>query len=190
MVVVEPPSSQHITPHLTLVSGAARCGKSRWAEQLAHDSRAAVVVVVTGPAEHSDPHWQQRVAEHRRRRPQEWQTWEVEEDLAAALGRLGTGQLGLVDSIGTWVAAHLEADASRWRELCGCLIGACQDSRAPLILVCEETGWGVVPPTAIGGLFRDRLGLLQQQLCAVADRAWLVTAGRALDLHALSLPVP
>lgn len=190
MVVVDPRSSHLTTPHLTLVSGAARSGKSRWAEHLAQDSKAAVVVVVTGPPEHSDPHWQRRVAEHRRRRPQDWQTWEVEQDLATALGRLGEGQLGLVDSIGTWVAAHLEADQSRWRELSCCLIGACQESSAPLILVCEETGWGVVPPTVIGGLFRDRLGQLQQQLCGVADRAWLVTAGRALDLHALSLPVP
>ena len=54
----------------------------------------------------------------------------------------------------------------------------------------EETGWGVVPPTRVGGLFRDRLGALAQQLDRVADAAWLVLQGRALDLHALGRVVP
>ena len=43
-----------------------------------------------------------------------------------------------------------------------------------IVLVVEETGWGVVPPTAIGGLFRDRLGQLGQRLNAQADESWLV----------------
>ena len=54
----------------------------------------------------------------------------------------------------------------------------------------EETGWGVVPPTRIGGLFRDRLGSLAQALDRVADGAWLVLQGRALDRHALGHEVP
>ena len=37
------------------------------------------------------------------------------------------------------------------------------------VLVIEETGWGLVPPTAIGGLFRDRLGLLAERLNTLAD---------------------
>jgi adenosylcobinamide kinase/adenosylcobinamide-phosphate guanylyltransferase len=59
-----------------------------------------------------------------------------------------------------------------------------------VLLVCEEVGWGVVPATAIGGLFRDRMGDLQQQLMAISSAAWLVVQGRALDLMALSRPVP
>ena len=57
-------------------------------------------------------------------------------------------------------------------------------------MVIEETGWGVVPPTAIGGLFRDRLGALAQRLDRQAVASWLVVQGRALDLHALGVPVP
>ena len=57
------------------------------------------------------------------------------------------------------------------------------------VVVIEETGWGVVPPTAIGGLFRDRLGSLAQALEKHSQRSWLVVQGRALDLHALGIPV-
>jgi adenosylcobinamide kinase/adenosylcobinamide-phosphate guanylyltransferase len=60
----------------------------------------------------------------------------------------------------------------------------------PVVLVVEETGWGVVPPTAIGGLFRDRLGALHQQLMRHAGAAWLVLGGRALDLMQFSHQVP
>ena len=59
-----------------------------------------------------------------------------------------------------------------------------------IVLVVEETGWGVVPPTAIGGLFRDRLGQLGQRLNDQADESWLVVQGRALNLHQLGIPVP
>ena len=59
-----------------------------------------------------------------------------------------------------------------------------------MLVVIEETGWGVVPPTAIGGLFRDRLGALQQRLMGCAAGAWLVVAGRALNLMELGHIVP
>ena len=54
----------------------------------------------------------------------------------------------------------------------------------------EQTGWGVVPPTAIGGVFRDRLGTIERLLVARASVSWLVVAGRALNLTAVGQPVP
>jgi adenosylcobinamide kinase/adenosylcobinamide-phosphate guanylyltransferase len=58
------------------------------------------------------------------------------------------------------------------------------------LLVAEEAGWCVVPSTAVGGLFRDRLGRLEQLLMQRARSAWLVTHGRAIDLLSCSVPVP
>ena len=58
------------------------------------------------------------------------------------------------------------------------------------VLVAEETGWGVVPATAIGGLFRDRLGELTQRLQSIADDSWLVVQGRAINLRDLGHTVP
>ena len=60
----------------------------------------------------------------------------------------------------------------------------------PVVIVIEETGWGVVPSTAIGGKFRDRQGELAQELERHASASWLVVQGRALDLHALGVAVP
>jgi adenosylcobinamide kinase/adenosylcobinamide-phosphate guanylyltransferase len=62
--------------------------------------------------------------------------------------------------------------------------------KGAVIVVSEQTGWGVVPPTAIGGLFRDRLGELEQQVMAIATTGWLVVAGRAIDLLSNSVAIP
>jgi adenosylcobinamide kinase/adenosylcobinamide-phosphate guanylyltransferase len=92
--------------------------------------------------------------------------------------------------LGTWLAHHLALEESAWLQRQERLLRALAQQRSPVVLVCEEVGWGVVPPTAIGGLFRDRSGSLQQQLMGQAAAAWLVVQGRALNLMALGEPVP
>ncbi|MBM5814099.1 MAG: bifunctional adenosylcobinamide kinase/adenosylcobinamide-phosphate guanylyltransferase [Cyanobacteria bacterium M_DeepCast_100m_m1_067] len=178
-------------PRLALVLGPARSGKSRWAEHLARQSCLPVSYLATGPrpAAH-DPAWQARVAAHRDRRPPGWTTLEVGAELCSALEALQPPGLALVDSLGTWVAAGLEQDAEIWREQCAALSASLSACAVPVVLVSEQTGWGVVPATAIGGLFRDRLGALEQQLVPLCDALWLVVAGRALDLRAHSVAVP
>jgi adenosylcobinamide kinase/adenosylcobinamide-phosphate guanylyltransferase len=67
-------------------------------------------------------------------------------------------QLLLIDSLGTWLAHHLDLEETAWLQRQERLLTALAQQRSPVVLVCEEVGWGVVPPTAIGGLFRDRSG--------------------------------
>ncbi|MEB3234052.1 MAG: bifunctional adenosylcobinamide kinase/adenosylcobinamide-phosphate guanylyltransferase [Cyanobacteriota bacterium] len=172
------------------MTGPARSGKSRWAETLASRSGLQVAYLATGPELNGDTAWQERLRLHRQRRPSSWINREVGFALSTALRECQPEQIALVDSLGTWVAGGLDLVATDWRWHCEQLFSAIEDSPAPLILVGEETGWGVVPATAAGGLFRDRLGSLLETLMERCDRAWLVIHGRALDLKALSVPVP
>jgi len=189
-VAAEFPFGGHRHPRLTLVSGPSRGGKSRWAEHLASQCGLEVVYLATGPSLPDDPSWQERLQRHRQRRPPQWGCREVGGELSDGLGRLGSHQLGLVDSLGTWVAAHLDLGPEDWRLRCDELITGISRCQAPLVLVCEETGWGVVPATAAGSRFRDRLGAMQQELQGHSEAAWLVLQGRAIDLLAFSQPVP
>ncbi len=175
---------------LTLVTGPSRSGKSRWAEHLALRSGRPVTYIATGPRLEGDASWSERLALHRRRRPADWPTWEVEGQLSAALEQAPAEHLLLIDSLGTWLAHHLELDTGAWEQEQQHLLSALQRCRAAALIVSEETGWGVVPPTAIGGRFRDRLGALQQELLPRCNEAWLVVHGRAIDLLRLSRPVP
>lgn len=179
-------------PRFQLVLGPARSGKSRWAEHLASSSGLEVVYVATGPRLPEDEAWQRRLDRHRQRRPSSWTTLEVENpaELGSSLNALEAHQLALVDSLGSWVAAGLEWDEAAWADLCQRLLHELSDLRCALVVVSEQTGWGVVPPTAIGGLFRDRLGSIERQLVARAGVSWLVVAGRAINLSAIGQPVP
>jgi adenosylcobinamide kinase/adenosylcobinamide-phosphate guanylyltransferase len=181
---------------LILVSGPSRGGKSSWAEHLAGTWPGEVLYLATGPAPGQDHAWSTRVQAHQQRRPDHWQCQEVGGELIEHLQRLSAQRLEadspclLIDSLGTWLAWHLEDEEPRWLQRSEALLQALIAHRGPVLLVVEETGWGVVPATAIGGLFRDRLGALQQLLMTHCKDAWLVVAGRALNLLQLGTPVP
>ena len=182
---------------LILISGPSRGGKSAWAEHLALSWGGAVDYLATGPAAGSDPSWEQRVAAHQQRRPGHWRCIEVGGTLADYLleraqepAAVEPPAVLLIDSLGTWLAWHLDDTLQQWQQRCDQLLTALQAQAGPVLLVVEETGWGVVPPTAIGGLFRDRLGALQQALMQHCHTAWLVVGGRALNLMSLGHPVP
>lgn len=175
---------------LELITGPARCGKSRWAEHRAARSGQRVRYLATGPLLPDDPDWQDRLRRHRLRRPADWLCEDVGLTLPAALGQLSAGDIALVDSLGTWVSAGLDLDGSNWLEHTERFLSSLSRCRGRVLLVSEQVGWGVVPPTAIGGRFRDRLGSLEELITPHCQHLWLVVAGRALDLLPITEPVP
>jgi adenosylcobinamide kinase/adenosylcobinamide-phosphate guanylyltransferase len=173
-----------------LVTGPARSGKSEWAESLALQSDAPIVYVATAQQWPHDPEWQARIEQHRQRRPAHWRTLEVPQELALALGTAQPAEWWLVDSLGTWLANLWEQSDAEWAATVETLLAAITACPATVILVAEETGWGVVPAYPSGRIFRDRLGALTRRVGAIADAVYLVVAGYALPLHTVGIPVP
>lgn len=173
---------------LILVSGPSRSGKSRWAESLIKDE-GHVTYVATSATRPDDENWQQRMQLHRQRRPSDWTVLETDLALADDLSLIDDEHAVLIDSLGGFVAWGLSLDTMTWEQHCEQLVECLRQRARPVVIVIEETGWGVVPPTTIGGLFRDRLGSLAQHLETYSQRSWLVVQGRAIDLHALGVPV-
>jgi adenosylcobinamide kinase / adenosylcobinamide-phosphate guanylyltransferase len=178
---------------LTLITGPARSGKSEWAEQLAHRFAAAnaqqVLYVATAQTYPDDPEWQARIDQHRRRRPDHWQVQEVPVALAQAVAQCDRTHCLLIDSLGTWLANLIEQDDATWQKTQHQLLSALSATSADVILVAEETGWGVVPAYELGRTFRDRLGTLAREVGAIATDVYLVTSGYALNLSTLGQPV-
>jgi adenosyl cobinamide kinase/adenosyl cobinamide phosphate guanylyltransferase len=158
---------------VTLVIGGTRSGKSEHAEALATAAGGPVTYVATAVV--GDADFAARVEAHRTRRPDGWVTVEAGSDLPAAL-RSATGT-ALVDSLGAWVAAQLDATVDA-----DALLDALLDRDGDTIVVTEEVGLSVHAPTAVGRAFVDALGTLNRQVAAVADHVVLVVAGRALAL--------
>jgi adenosylcobinamide kinase/adenosylcobinamide-phosphate guanylyltransferase len=170
-------------PYRTLVLGGARSGKSAEAElRLATDPY--VTYLATGVLRDDDPEWTARIEAHRERRPSWWQTIETI-DVAEAL-RTASGSV-LVDGIGTWLAATMDA-RDAWDDVRAVLpsidelIEAWRTTRAHVVAVSDEVGLSLVPTSSGGRAFRDVLGRLNQRLAAESEETVLVIAGRAMDL--------
>ncbi|NJM47459.1 MAG: bifunctional adenosylcobinamide kinase/adenosylcobinamide-phosphate guanylyltransferase [Alkalinema sp. RU_4_3] len=178
-----------MTRQIILVTGPARSGKSEWAEHLAEESELAVLYLATAQDCQDDAEWHQRIEQHRGRRSEQWQTVECPMNLAGAIAQASATDCLLVDSLGTWVANLLEESEEVWRQHGDSLLKALAETPAMVVLVAEETGWGVVPAYPMGRCFRDRLGRLVREVAAAAHVTYLVTAGHALDLSAIATPL-
>ena len=180
-------------PALTLVTGPARSGKSEWAESLAHQAAqggASVTYIATGQWDPQDQDWCDRLERHRQRRPPTWQTLECPLDLVPVLQASTAHECLLIDSLGTWVANYIEKDGESWRSIEAAVLQQLPCTAASIIAVAEETGWGVIPATAVGRVFRDRLGSCIRQVGQLAQRVYLVTGGYAVDLTQVGTPLP
>jgi adenosylcobinamide kinase / adenosylcobinamide-phosphate guanylyltransferase len=170
---------------ISLVTGPARSGKSEWAETLAETSSQSVIYIATSTIDPDDLDWQKRVQRHRDRRPSHWQLQEVPIALPEAILAATAQDRLLIDSLGTWLANLLDQDDTTWQSTVQALVASLQTTSATVILVSEETGWGVVPAYPIGRLFRDRLGSLTRRVGTLAGAVYLVVAGYAVDVKAL-----
>jgi len=174
---------------LTLITGPARSGKSEWAETLAQQSGQGVTYVATANRDRSDVEWEARLAQHRSRRPTHWQTLEAPQDLGHILVTATATDCFLIDSLGTWLVNYLELAEAAWDAEAARLLASVERSPAYILMVAEETGWGVVPAYPLGRLFRDRLGSLTRQMGAIAHPVYLVTGGYVLNLSQLGTPL-
>jgi adenosyl cobinamide kinase/adenosyl cobinamide phosphate guanylyltransferase len=158
---------------ITLILGGAGSGKSGTAERLVAQLAEPVTFVATWVPDPTDRDMAARVAAHRERRPASWSLLECGRDLAAAV-RTVTGTL-VIDSLGTWVAGA-DGDGPDVPALCNAL----RERSGDTVIVSDEVGLGVHPSTEAGRRFRDALGPVNQAVAAIADRVWLVVAGRTL----------
>lgn len=205
MDTIEPPNAT--PPTTTLILGGARSGKSDWAERLAFRQAAGsgrpVLFLATATA--GDAEMADRIAAHRAARPAAWRTVEEPADLAAAVrDHARAGEIVLIDCLTLWVSnrllGRLGADAdldalpgSAWTAIEAELLDAAADLLATarqrdlsLILVSNEVGLGLVPPTPLGRRYRDALGRVNRLAAAAADPVILMVAGLPVDLRRLA----
>lgn len=198
-------------PRLVVVTGGARSGKSAFAERLAAHLAAASQSGVTyvATAEARDAEMAARIALHRRRRPALWRTVEAPRDAVGALRTVPTRDVVLLDCVtlllANWLAAEAEADrvdlcgaaalpaetqqalADRVAQRAETLVAAAARRPGWTVLVTNEVGWGVVPPTPLGRLYRDVAGQVNRRLADAARAVYMVVAGQAVEVKALSL---
>ncbi|KLU58824.1 bifunctional adenosylcobalamin biosynthesis protein CobU [Peptococcaceae bacterium CEB3] len=187
---------------LILVTGGARSGKSRLAEDLAVQAGLPVTYLAT--AQIRDEEMARRVAKHRSARPTHWSLIEEPYEPARALRSLAEAResVVLMDCVTLWLSnlllrlwpgeevigrdtlppnfqARAEAEILPKVEE---LAGIARELPAGFICVTNEVGQGIVPDQPLSRLYRDLAGQSNQILAQAADGVYLVVAGYPLEI--------
>lgn len=162
-------------PAIHLVLGAARSGKSRFAETLARQSGLLKIYLAT--ARVLDDEMADRVTRHKLDRGVGWFTVEEPIALAEALAsRAAPDRIILVDCLTLWLTNLMLEDEDIDAHVAA-LAAILTTATGPIVLVSNEVGAGIVPDNALARRFRDLQGQLNQEMAALASHVSLVVAG-------------
>ncbi|HEY2525563.1 MAG TPA: bifunctional adenosylcobinamide kinase/adenosylcobinamide-phosphate guanylyltransferase [Candidatus Binataceae bacterium] len=164
---------------VTLITGAARSGKSAHALALAKRAAGARRFFIA-TAEALDDEMRERIAHHRASRSADFATIEEPIAIAPALAKLAhRADVVVVDCLTLWISNLLMArlsDEEIVAEARG-LAGAMESAPFACFVVTGEVGAGIVPENAIARRFRDLLGWTNQAVARAAERVELMVAG-------------
>jgi len=174
----------------TLITGGARSGKSRLAQEMALKSGGPVIFVAT--AEAGDEEMKERIERHRRNRPADWRTLEVTTHLGRHITQnIGKARTVIIDCITLLVSNVFQENQSITdaallekavvAEIEG-LIKCIKRSDARFIIVTNEVGLGIVPADRVSRLYRDFLGMANRLLAENADEVIFMAAGIPVNI--------
>jgi adenosylcobinamide kinase / adenosylcobinamide-phosphate guanylyltransferase len=159
---------------IILITGGARSGKSVRAEARTRAFAGRPVYIATAQAH--DGEMRERIARHRARRGDEWLERETPLELVAALAETDGGGARLVDCLTLWLSNLMLAERD-WADETTRLADTLAAQKAPVVLVTNEVGLGIVPDNALARAFRDAAGLMNQTIARVASEVEFVVAG-------------
>ena len=168
--------NREMYPKLTLVLGGAASGKSAWAEKLVTSSGASRVYLAS--AQPLDDEMRVKISRHQQRRDKGWRTVEEPLNVAAALAGVPADEVILFDCATLWLSNHMFADSDLPDET-DRLLTALRDCPAPVVVVSNEVGQGIVPADPLSRRFREEQGRLNIRLAEAARLVVFVTAGLA-----------
>jgi adenosylcobinamide kinase/adenosylcobinamide-phosphate guanylyltransferase len=159
--------------NITLITGGVKSGKSRLAMRLLEQESSTPCLIAT--ARRTDTEMGKRIDHHIASRPDHWQCIETPLELPAALSRFQDAVV--VDCLGTWLTNLLIEAPEQLDQHIHNLIDTLQQRTQPTILISNECGLGVIGADSLTRRFVDELGLLNQQISALATRVCLCVAG-------------
>ena len=176
---------------LTLVLGGVRAGKSTYAQWLAANGNRVLFVAT---AEAGDEDMEGRIKAHRESRPPHWDTLEEPIDLVSSLTPLlPRYDTIFLDCLTLWVSNLMLADSAPGATRCDIpeatrgLLELYRSGEASWVIVSNEVGLGVVPPTKLGRKYADELGRVNQLVAAEADDVYFMAAGLPLAIKSSAL---
>jgi adenosylcobinamide kinase / adenosylcobinamide-phosphate guanylyltransferase len=164
--------------HLLLVTGGTRSGKSRYAVERASLWGPRVLYIAT--CQPTDDEMRERVRRHQAERPASWVTVEPGAHVVPAIQEQATKMDGiLLDCLTLYVSSLLMSGSGELEvvQQVDTLCLSLREVGRPAVVVTNEVGWGVVPETSLGRLFRDAAGHANQVAARHAQEVVMLVCG-------------
>jgi adenosylcobinamide kinase / adenosylcobinamide-phosphate guanylyltransferase len=158
--------------HVTLITGGARSGKTRYALEAADDITPRTYIATAGLL---DEEMRERAAHHQRERGNRWRTIEEPFELAPLVKDLHG--LVVVDCLTLWLSNWMLRDDTQLERQIDLLCAAFHSTGCQVRAITNEVGCSIVPENLMARHFRDWSGLLNQRMAATADAVYLMVCG-------------
>lgn len=173
-----------------LITGSVRSGKSKFAEQEAIRLGGETIYIAT--AEALDEEMSIRIGKHQKYRRTDWRTIEEPVELIPLLQQYAQkGQTIIIDCLTLYLTNLLSLYTKGFsdtemeenvlkviRELAEVIA----KSKANILIVTNEVGWGIVPESKLGRAFRDLAGQANQIMANICTDVYLLTCGIPMKL--------
>lgn len=160
------------------ITGGARSGKSRYAQQQALQRSASPVYIATARA--WDNNFRERIKRHQQDRDERWTSLEEEKYIS----KLSLGnQVAVIDCITLWLTnffVDYKNDIDQCLTACKQEIDEWQKMNTEFIIVSNEIGMGIHAETETGRRFTDLQGWINQYIASKAENAVLMVSGLPL----------
>lgn len=167
---------------MILIGGGARSGKSAFALDCALRRSGPRTFVATAQA--FDDEMRQRIERHRMERGDAFVTREAPLNVQACLDAVPAHGVVVIDCLTLWLSNLLLAELSdtEIEERISKLAQRLGTAPYEALVVTNEVGLGLVPPTPLGRRFRDLAGRAHQQLSQTATAVYFAAMGMMLEL--------
>ena len=172
--------------HIILVSGGVKSGKSEFAEYLA-SKETKVTYIALSESRPNDELWKKKIILHQSRRPKSWKLIETENLIPNI--KVDKGVL-LIDSLGGFIVNSLNKKDDEWQNCLNDLLYYLTSYKSKIIIVGEQTGWGLVSEYEIGNLYTDRLGCSLKEITKISKENWITINGKAIKLDNMFFEIP
>jgi len=167
-------------PGIIFITGGARSGKSRYAQELALSLSDAPVYLAT--ARHWDDDFEKRIQRHQSERDQRWTSIEAEKHISQM--QL-TGKVVVVDCVTLWLTnfftdtkCDIDSSLQQGKEE----IDALDTNSTTFIIISNEIGMGMHADTEAGRKFTDLQGWMNQYIAQKANKVIFMVSGLPLSI--------
>jgi adenosylcobinamide kinase/adenosylcobinamide-phosphate guanylyltransferase len=176
-------STDNAAGSITFITGGARSGKSRYAQELALQASDAPVYVAT--ARHWDDDFEKRIRRHQSERDHRWTSIEQEKYISQLSLN---NQVAVVDCITLWLTnffVDTKNDIDACLEACKKEVDAWTTMNTHFIVISNEIGMGMHADTEVGRKFTDLQGWMNQYIARKAGKVIFMVSGLPLVVKSL-----